>query len=75
MTASLAPASAAFAEALQALQRVLEESRSTWDDAARQSFDRRYADRIVTEGNRSLGEIQRLAEELDLAFRTLEGLR
>lgn len=75
MTASLTPASRAFAEALRALQRAFEESRTTWDDAARQSFDRRYADRIVTEGNRSLTEIQQLAQELDSAFRILDGLR
>jgi hypothetical protein len=72
---SLAPVSAAFGEAVQALQRCLEESRGAWDDGARQTFDRRFAERIVTEGKRSLVEMQKLTEDVDFAVRLLESLR
>lgn len=72
---SLAPVSTAFGEAVQSLQRTLVDSRGAWDDEARRAFDRRFAERIVTEGKRSLSELRSLTEEFDSAVRQLNDLR
>ena len=74
MSASLDPATAALAEALRALQSALEASRAQWDDAVRRSFDQRFADRIATDGKRTVAELTTLAHELRSATSVLAGL-
>ncbi len=75
MTPSLAPAAAALGDALRALDRTLSDSRAQWDDAARNAFDRRFAESIRSEGSKTATELQRLAQELAAAARALETLR
>jgi hypothetical protein len=74
MEPSLAPAAAAFGTALRALDRALSDSRGQWDDAARQVFDRRFADPIRADGAKAARELERAAEELTVAARTLQTL-
>jgi hypothetical protein len=61
---SLAPAVTAYAEATGTLKRSLAESRGTWDDTARQAFDRQHADPLGSAARRTEAELRRLAEEL-----------
>jgi hypothetical protein len=74
VTASLDPAASAAAQALRALQSALEASRAQWDDPVRRTFDQRFADRIVTDGRRTVGELTTLAQELRSATSTIAGL-
>lgn len=68
MTQSLQPQAAAAREAVRALERSLATTRSGWDDAKRQSFDRRHADVVVTAGRRVADELESLAEEMSSAL-------
>jgi hypothetical protein len=72
VTASLQPTAAAYADALYALERALDASRTQWDDSARQAFDRRYGDQIISAGKRARTELHDLARELDAAARMLD---
>jgi hypothetical protein len=74
MTASLDHNLNAFGEALRGLERTLSESRGQWDDRARQAFDRRYGNMIVSEGRRAGAELQQLAQQLAAAVRLLNEL-
>jgi hypothetical protein len=66
--------STALAQALHGLERSLQETRSQWDDAARQTFDRRHADALVQEGRRLVQELCESAQELTSATRILAQL-
>lgn len=74
MNASIDNHAAAYCEALRALQRVLEESRSQWNDTARQAFDRRHVDRIVKDGKRTESDLIRLAADLTAAVRASDSV-
>ena len=71
---SLDPAASTYADALRALERTLDDSRATWDDSARQTFDGRYVDRLVTDAKKTSSELKRLAQGLTAAARVLEDL-
>ena len=75
MTSSLRPAAGAFGAAVNELQRSLESARGSWDDAARQNFDRRYADPIVANGRRTLAVLEGLAHNMQQAARVIDELR
>ena len=64
MKHSLQPHAAAAQEAARSLERALTSSRAQWDDATRQSFDRRHADVVVTSGRKVSDELASLAQEL-----------
>ena len=75
MSAPMAPAAAAFNEAVRGLERSLSKSRGAWDDGARQNFDRRFADRIVADAKKSAAELEAISQEIDAATRILASLR
>ena len=75
MSAAMAAAAAAFNEAVRGLERSLGESRGAWDDGARQNFDRRFADRIVSDAKKSAAELDAISQEIDTAIRILASLR
>jgi hypothetical protein len=74
MIPSLEPAASRYGDAFRELQRVLGETREQWDDAARHVFDGRYSDRIVTDARKTRLEMERLAQQLQAAARTLGSL-
>jgi imidazolonepropionase-like amidohydrolase len=69
---SFSPAATAFSDSVRALERVLDDSRSHWDDSARQAFDQRFAMAIQADGQKIATELQHLAQEMAAAARTLE---
>lgn len=66
---------AALADALRGLERVIVESRAHWNDSARQAFDQRHGDLILSEGKRTNQETQKLAQEIASAVQILDGIR
>lgn len=72
MAESLDAAARTANEALRALERAAADSRSTWDDATRNAFDRRYSDQILAAGKKAASELQSLASDLATALRGLE---
>lgn len=75
MSAAMASSAAAFNEAVRRLDRSLGEVRGAWDDGARQTFDRRFGDRIVSDARRSAAELEAISQEVDTAMRILANLR
>jgi len=73
-TPSLSPAAATMTEALRALERVLADSRAQWNDSARHTFDRRFANSIETCGAKTERQLHHLAQELANTVRTLDTL-
>lgn len=71
---SLSPAATAFSDSVSALERVLEDSRSHWNDSARHAFDVRFARAIQADGQKMAAELRHLAQEMAAAARTLESL-
>lgn len=71
MTASLDPAARTYREARRALQTALNDSRSCWNDSARHAFDRRYADRLTADAQRTGAELDQLAAQLNAAMATI----
>ncbi len=64
MIHSLHPHATAAEDSVRSLERALASSRSQWNDATRQSFDRRHADVVVTSGRKVANELASLAQEL-----------
>jgi hypothetical protein len=74
MSPSLEPHAMMFSDAVRALQHVLEDSREQWNDAARLAFDRRYAERIMTECKKAEEQLKRLAADLTAAVKALDNI-
>ncbi len=71
MTITLDPAAAAFADALQILERTLTDTRAQWNDPARRAFDQRHAFAIVGDAKQTNIELNQLAADLTAAIRLL----
>lgn len=71
MSASLAPAATAFADAACSLERSLAQTRPAWDDSVRRAFDRQHTDLLLTDAKRVQAELTQLAQELNAAARLM----
>jgi hypothetical protein len=58
-------------ESIRSLERALASSRSQWSDAARQSFDQRHVEVIVSSGRKVAVELSSLAQQLSAALSSL----
>ena len=67
---------AVLSEALRPLAtHIREDPDCSWGRfSARQAFDHRYGDRIVSDGKQAVNEMQRLAQELASAAKMLDSL-
>lgn len=65
---SLARAAQGFTEASRSLRRGLDSTRGEWNDSARQTFDRQFADHLLLDAQKVREELSDLAAEATAAL-------